>query len=155
MGQFTGPSREREVRPLLHLRVAMIFSVPLGNFSGRGKPDFAMAFSVTDELTEQVSAERPAADEGMVTPNHELRIRLALFIETIETVLPHLQQVTRRSPGPLVARIIVQILKIGQYGDFFSFDLKRVRCLLVLRVHPISVAALHDHLWGIDARCES
>ena len=46
--------------------VAIIFSVPLGDFSG-GQPDFAMAFGVADELTEQLSAERPATDEGMVT----------------------------------------------------------------------------------------
>src|SRR3989337_999064 len=106
LGQVAQRARstgEREIRPALHLGIVVILAVPLGELAGGGKPDLAVTLGVANELAQEVRAKRPAADEGMVAPDHELGIGSALLIEAIEAVFPHLQKIPRRSSRPLVA----------------------------------------------------
>ena len=60
---FSLPACVREVRPFFDLRVAIIFAIPLGNFSGGREPDLAVAFRVADKFPQQQRAKRPPADE--------------------------------------------------------------------------------------------
>ena len=107
IADLAAPAGEGEVRPLFDLGVVIVFPVPLDDFSRSGEPNMAVAFGVTDKLAQQQRPERPPADKRMITPHHEFRIARAFFIQTIEAILPHLQEIPRRSPGALVARIVV------------------------------------------------
>src|SRR6266404_4433891 len=104
---------EREVWPFFDLRIVIVFTVPFGDISGRGEPDFAVALRVADELAKQERTKRSSTDERVIAPHHELGIAFALFVEAIEAILPHLQQIPRRSAGALIAGVVIQVLKIG------------------------------------------
>src|SRR5207245_10570363 len=110
--QFSRPSVKREVWPFFDLTMPVIFSVPFGDLAGRREPDLAATLSLSDKLAEEMCAERPPADKRVIPPDHELGIRLTLFVETIEAVLPHLQESSRCSPRSLITGEATEVLKI-------------------------------------------
>jgi hypothetical protein len=92
------------------LSIAVIFSVPSSDLAGRREPDLAVTLSVSDKLAEEMRAERPPADKWVIPPDHELGIRLTFFVETIETVLPHLQEISRCSSRSLITGVVIEVL---------------------------------------------
>src|SRR5207249_1348213 len=114
VGEFSRPSGECEVWPFFDLSIAVIFSVPSSDLAGRREPDLAVTLSVSDKLAEEMRAERSPADKWVIPPDHELGIRLTLFVATIEAVLPHLQEISRCSPRSLITGVVIEVLKIRQ-----------------------------------------
>src|SRR5207237_8663626 len=102
IGEFSRPSGKGEVWPFFDLSIAVIFSVPSSDLAGRREPDLAVTLSVSDKLAEEMRAERSPVDKRVIPSDHELGIRLTLFVETIEAVLPHLQEIFRCSPRSLI-----------------------------------------------------
>ena len=107
------PSGKGEVRPLLDLMIAKIFAVPIRDLAGWREPYFSMAFGIAYKFTQHMRPKRAAANEGMIAPDHEFRIRRSFFVKTIKTILPHLQNLARRASGPLVTGIVVEVREIG------------------------------------------
>src|ERR687889_2122604 len=112
IGNLALPSGESEIRPGLDLRIAIVFAIPLGDLTCGGEPNFVMTFGIADKFSQQQSPKRPPADKRVVAPHHELGIARSLFVKTIKTILPHLQEISRRSAGALIARVIIEILKV-------------------------------------------
>ena len=110
ISKFARPAGKSEVRPGLHLGIVVVFSIPLGNFTGRSKPHFAMALRVPNELAEQNRSERPAANKRVIAPHHEFGVALAFLIEAVKSIFPHLEEIPWSPRGALIARIIIDVL---------------------------------------------
>src|SRR5215475_2939957 len=91
----------------------------------------------------------------MITPHHEFRIRFALFVETIETILPHLQEISRRPASSLITGVIIQVCKITQNRNFLFFYFESIGGLLMLGVHPVGITTFHNNFRCINARRDS
>src|SRR5215813_2911780 len=88
----------------------------------------------------------------MIAPHHKLRIRLTLFVQTIEAILPHMQEISWCPPRALITRGVVKVGEVTQERDMLFIDLECIERFLMLRIHPVGVAAFNNNLGSVPAR---